>query len=247
MKLGIMQPYLFPYIGYFQLINSVDKFIAYDAVNFIKKGWINRNKILLNGREFIFMVPLKDASSFNTIAQTEINDALYPEWRNKFLKTLRLSYTNAPHYQAVFDLVTSVFSETTPHTISDLASVSLVETMSYLNIKTEFIRAGEDNNNRYKEVENKQKANPELMAKDRVSAICKAEQMDAYINPIGGKELYSKEYFADQGITLNFIKSANIQYPQFGGDFVPWLSIIDVMMFNAPDKVLEMLDSYSLE
>jgi hypothetical protein len=234
MKLAIMQPYIFPYIGYFQLIHAVDKFVAYDDVTYIKQGWINRNKILLNGKEFIFTVPLKNASSFTTIAQTEINQNLYDGWRNKFYKTLDQAYRKAPFYQPVSELITTVF-DARHTTIAELAVASITASSTYVGLQREFVptATGYGNN--------------DLKAKDRVLDICRKEKADVYVNPIGGKELYAKEEFAQSGITLHFVKSHNIVYPQFNNEFVPWLSIIDVMMFNAPADVMKLLAEYDLE
>lgn len=90
MKIAIMQPYIFPYIGYFQLINAVDKFIIYDDVNYIKQGWINRNKILLNNEDYLFTFPLKNASSYKKINEIELSENLYSKWKIKFFKTLEV-------------------------------------------------------------------------------------------------------------------------------------------------------------
>ena len=138
MTIGIMQPYIFPYIGYFQLINSVDKFIIYDRVSFIKKGWINRNKILLNGKDFVFSVPLKNASSFEEINKTQIEQELYRKWIVRFLKTLKINYANASNFSDTYGLIASVFNNEFD-SISELASNSIEQTMKYIGINTEFM------------------------------------------------------------------------------------------------------------
>lgn len=234
MKLGIMQPYTFPYIGYFQQINLVDKFVVYDDVTFIKQGWINRNRILLNGRDHIFTVPLKDASSFRNIRDTEINQKLYALWLPKFLKTLTQAYSKAPMYKQVYDLVANVFNEPAT-TISELAVKSITETCSHIGIDTQFLLTSTGYNNN------------DLKAKDRVLDICHKEHASVYINPIGGKELYSKQEFAAHGLELHFVRAANVHYRQFSGDFIPSLSIIDVMMFNSPEAIQDLLKEYVLE
>lgn len=229
-----MQPYIFPYIGYFQLIHSVDKFVVYDDVSYIKQGWINRNKILLNGNDFIFTVPIKNASSFTTIRNTAINHQLYEAWRTKFLKTMTQAYAKAPYYSVVYNLVASVLHEM-HDTICSLATASLLETSEYLGLSTKFILSATAYNNN------------SLKAKDRIIDICRKENVNNYINPIGGKELYSKDEFSNGGITLRFIKSHKIAYIQFNNEFVPWLSIIDVMMFNKPGDIKSMLNEYDLD
>jgi hypothetical protein len=240
MTIGIMQPYIFPYIGYFQLINSVDKFIIYDRVSFIKKGWINRNKILLNGKDFVFSVPLKNASSFEEINKTQIEQELYRKWIVRFLKTLKINYANASNFSDTYGLIASVFNNEFD-SISELASNSIEQTMKYIGINTEFMTTAGKRKNPFYEIEEKMNMNENLTATDRVISICQSENATRYCNPIGGMSLYSKEYFAQNGIDLKFIKSKNVIYNQFKNEFVPWLSIIDVMMFNTPDYIKILL------
>ncbi|MCD6012866.1 MAG: WbqC family protein [Flavipsychrobacter sp.] len=234
MKLGVMQPYIFPYIGYFQLINAVDRFVVYDDVTFIKGGWINRNKILLNGAAHVFTVPLKNASSFVTIGNTEINHALYDSWKNKFMKTLEQAYRKAPYYETGYKLVSGVLNSKS-NTIGELAAKSIIDTCSYIGVKTDFVTTA----THY--------GNSELKAKDRVIDICKKEGADTYLNATGGKELYDKDDFRNNGLELKFIKTHGISYPQLGNEFVPWLSIIDVMMFNSPEAIQGFLKECSFE
>jgi hypothetical protein len=231
MKLAVMQPYLFPYIGYFQLINAVDKFVIYDDVNFINKGWINRNKILINGKAYLFTVPLKDASQNKLIRDIEVVDD--GNWRSKFLKTIEMSYKKAPYYGYVFPIVSKIILSVSK-SISELIRQSIIEINQYLNIGTIIQDSSAIYNNRH------------LKAEDRIINICRKEGADQYINPSGGTELYSKERFEQEGITLSFMKSENIDYRQLSDTFVPWLSIIDVLMFNSTDKAGEYLDAYEL-
>lgn len=229
-----MQPYIFPYIGYFQLINAVDRFVVYDDVTFIKGGWINRNKILLNGAAHVFTVPLKNASSFVTIGKTEINHVLYDGWKNKFLKTLEQAYKKAPFYEAGCVLVTGVLNSNA-YTIAELAAKSIKDTCNYLGISTEFVLTA----THY--------GNSELKAEERVKDICRREGANTYINATGGRELYDKDDFEKAGLKLQFIKTHSISYPQLGGEFVPWLSIIDVLMFNSQETIQGFLKECSFE
>ena len=233
MTLGIMQPYLFPYIGYFQLINSVDKFVIYDDVNFIKQGWINKNRILLNCNEYAFTVPLSNASSFQTIDKTAINYKLFPAWKDKFLKTLAQAYTKAPNYAVVAELVNNVLSQN-QETISQMALTSIADIYSYLGLEKDIVPTSACYNNN------------EFKASERVIDICKKEGATAYINPIGGQELYAKAAFAAAGLQLNFIKSHKIEYPQFKCAFVPWLSIIDLLMLLSKEQIILYLSAYEL-
>ena len=233
MRLAIMQPYIFPYIGYYQLMYTADKFVVYDDVNFIKQGWINRNKILLNGKDFVFTVPLANASSFIHINETERNQNLYQGWKVKFLKTAEQAYAKAPNFTQVFELVSEVFNKPCK-TISDLCVASLLATNEYLGINTPVVTTstGYDNN--------------QLKAKERVIDICRQEHATEYVNPIGGMELYSKDVFAEVELQLYFIKSKAIHYRQFKNEFVPWLSIIDIMMFNPVSEITGFLNEFEL-
>jgi hypothetical protein len=233
MKLAIMQPYLFPYIGYFQLIKAVDKFVIYDDVNFIKQGWINRNAILVQDKSWMFSVPLVNQSSFSKIKEVNVNDRLYVSWQKKFLRTIEQSYRKAPFFKEVLNLVTTVFDiQENEISISELATRSLLATSAYLGINTPFVSSSSIYDNQA------------LSGPERVIDICKKENASQYINPIGGQELYNSMEFGQS--ELEFIKSLPINYTQFNNEFVPWLSIIDVMMFNSPEDINVMLDQFEL-
>ena len=235
MKLAIMQPYLFPYIGYFQLINTVDKFVIYDDVNFIKQGWINRNNILVQGKPYLFTLPLKNQSSFSKINEVFVNSTQYDSWRKKSIRTLEQSYKKAPFFKDVYDLVDNVLDVGDKEIdIATIATKSLVEISKYLEIKTEFVFSSSIYDN------------DELSGKTRVIDICKKENATSYINPIGGQELYDKVFFKESGLELSFIKTMPIEYNQFKNGFVPWLSIIDVLMFNSIEETKFLLNKFEL-
>lgn len=228
MKIAIMQPYFFPYIGYFQLVNAVDKFIIYDDVNFIKGGWINRNRILLNDQDFMVNIPMEGASSFKKINEINIGKN-----KEKLFLTIRQAYKNAPFYNEVIPLITEIIQFNNDN-LALFISNSISKIIEYLNINTEIILSSEI------------KKDNDLRAQAKVIAICEILGANEYINAIGGQELYSKEMFAKNGLILEFIQSKPIVYNQFKNDFVPWLSIIDVMMFNSPEVIKQMLNEYEL-
>ena len=232
MKVAIMQPYLFPYIGYFQLINAVDKFVVYDNIQFTKKGWINRNRILVNKKDEYFTVPLKKDSDYLDIVQRELAVNSREE-RAKILRKITEAYRKAPHFQPVFQLVQDVFNQEEDN-LFRFIYYSLMQTCSYLQLNTELI------------ISSSLAVDPSLRSQAKVLAICQAIQADTYINPIGGTELYSKDTFAAHNIELGFIKSDEIVYKQFDHDFIPWLSIIDVMMFNEKEKIKQHLDAFTI-
>ena len=228
-----MQPYFMPYIGYFQLINTVDKFIFYDDVTFIKQGWINRNQILINNQASLFSIPLSNASSRVLIKDVLVTEKAYEKWKKSFLNSILFSYKKAKNYEAISNLIHSIL-EQQPKTISELAIRSVIEVSRYLGIKTAF------------EVSSETYQNTHLSGQDRVLDICENENVLTYINPIGGVELYSKNVFLQHGMELFFIQSNKSVYKQFSGEFVPFLSIIDVMMFNDIEEIQEQLNNFHL-
>ena len=233
MRIAIMQPYIFPYIVYFQLIMAVNRFIVYDDVTFIKQGWINRNRILAKDAPLFFTIPLSGVSSYKIIRDVSINKALYAGWRNKFFKTLDQYYRKAPHYKQVLPIIKDVFYDE-PRQISVLAIRSIKAVCSYLAISTELVETAINYRNSH------------LKAEDRVIDICCQENAQVYVNVAGGKKLYSHENFRKNGIELKFLKSGDICYKQFEYPFVPWLSIIDVMMFNSPETIHQIVNQYEL-
>lgn len=231
MKLAIMQPYIFPYIGYFQLINAVDKFVVYDDVNFINKGWINRNNLLIANKPFLFTIPLQDASQNRLIR--DIRLVKEEGWKHKFLRTIEQSYKKAPRFNEIFSLINGVLFSGAEN-IGTLASQSLRAVTEYLGIPAEFV----DTSAVY--------CNNHLKAQERILDICMREKADHYINPVGGMEIYTRQLFEDRGVKLNFLRSQAGPYRQFDGEFTPNLSMIDVLMFNAKETIGQMLQSYEL-
>jgi hypothetical protein len=231
MKLAIMQPYIFPYIGYFQLLNYVDKFVIYDDVNYINKGWINRNNILVSNRASLFTIPLMEASQNKLIKEIEI--VKENKWKLKFLKTIHGSYVKAPLFEIVYPIIEKIilFEE---RNISKYILNSLKEINLYLDIQTELVSTSSI----YK--------NSSLNGQYRILDICRIEAANEYINPIGGKDLYSKEAFTEQNIQLYFIKSKEIKYKQLSDNFIPFLSMIDVLMFNKKSEVISLLKEHEL-
>lgn len=229
-KIAIMQPYFFPYIGYWQLINAVDKYVVYDDVNYIKSGWINRNNILLNGAKHLITLPLEEASSFKLINEISITKNMV--LKNKLIKTIKNAYSKAPYFENVMSIIEPLILNNS--NIAMLNYNIILAIKKYLNINTEILLSSniEKNNN--------------LKAQDKVIHIAHILGANEYINAIGGQELYSREDFSKENIKLSFLKTGDIKYTQFRNEFVPNLSIIDVMMFNSPETIREMLDDFEL-
>ncbi|WP_321280959.1 WbqC family protein [Marinifilum fragile] len=231
-SVAIIQPYVFPYLGYFQLLYSVENVVFYDDVNFIKRGWINRNKILVNGKEFMFTIPLQKASQNKLI--NEIGLVENQLFIQKFRQQLRSAYKKAPYYAEVNDVIESVFVGEYSN-IGDLAIVSILAICRYMNMDLNWMKSSEE----FCETKGQAKA-------DRLISVSKMLACDTYINPVGGKTLYHKDYFAKHGIDLGFIESGKVKYKQFENDFVPYLSIIDILMFNDKTTVLELLNNFDI-
>ena len=231
MKVGIMQPYFMPYIGYFQLMKAVDKYVIYNDVNYINRGWVARNNILINEKKQLFTIKLQGASQNKHFTEIQILDDF-----RKLTKTLEMNYSKAPFFQPTMELMNKIFSF--PEKRLDLfIKNSFEQILSYLDIDTELILSSDI------------KKDNSLKGQDKILDICKILQADTYYNAIGGKELYDKKEFANNGISLCFLRTnENIQYQQFPNmDFVPNLSIIDVLMFNSVEVVNKMLNDYVLE
>jgi hypothetical protein len=222
MKLAIMQPYFFPYIGYFQLIAAVDTFIVYDNIKYTKKGWINRNRMLQNGKDVMFSLPLKSDSDYLDVCERELATDFN---RDKLLNQFNGAYRRAPHFTETFPLVEQIVRYEDTNLFRFLHH-SILKTCEHLDITTE-IRISSDI-----------AIDHDLKNQDKVLALCAAVGASTYVNAIGGMELYSKETFREKVIDLKFIRSRPFEYPQFGDAFVPWLSIIDVMMFNSREETL---------
>jgi hypothetical protein len=232
MKLGIMQPYIFPYIGYFQLINAVDKFVIYDDIEYTKKGWINRNRILLNGADSLFSLPLRKDSDFCHVNHRFLADS-YADFVKKFKGQLVSAYSKAPFYKDVYPLIEKCLDYEN-HNLFDFVYNSLINVTRYLNIETPFV------------VSSTLHLDEQLKGEAKVIYINKQLNSSVYINAIGGQSLYSKDTFSNSGLDLKFIQSNTIVYPQFKNEFVSNLSIIDVMMFNSPDQIKGYLNAFTL-
>jgi len=231
-KLGIMQPYIFPYSGYFQLMNLVDLYVVWDNIQYTKKGWINRNRMLLNGKPELFTVPLKKDSDYLDIVDRELSDS-WPIESFKLLNKIKTAYHKAPMFNDVYPLIARCISYNDTNLFNFIVH-SLHEVGDYLDITTPLITSSTID------------IDHSLKSDKKVMAVCKALGADHYINPIGGVELYNKDEFKDNGLDLNFCKAKPIEYKQFNNGFVPWLSIMDCMMFNTRDQLQIMLKEYTL-
>ena len=231
MKLAIMQPYFFPYLGYWQLIHAVDKFIVYDNIQYTKKGWINRNYFLRNGEKVLFSIPLKKDSDFLNVVDRKISDDFNKE---KLLNQLREAYKNAPFFNQIFPIICDIFRYEQDN-LFDFIFYSIKKICEVLNIKTELV------------VSSHLQIDHALKSEEKVIALCKYEKADIYINAIGGQTLYDSKTFNDARIELQFIEMKSLVYPQKSTEFVPYLSIIDVLMNVGIEGVKEHLNAFELK
>jgi hypothetical protein len=229
-RLAIMQPYFFPYIGYFQLIAAVDTFIVYDNIKYTKKGWINRNRMLQNGRDVMFSLPLKSDSDSLDVRERELAVNFNPE---KLLNQFREAYRHAPCFGQTFPLLEQIVRHEDTNLFSYLHH-SIVGVCQHLGIATQIL------------VSSGIAIDHDLKSQDKVLALCEAVGANMYVNAIGGMALYSKADFRKRDIELKFVRSKEFEYTQFGDPFVPWLSIIDVMMFNPVEVVQSQLTQVDL-
>ena len=220
-----MQPYFFPYIGYFQLIKAVDVFVLYDNIEYTKKGWINRNRFLLNGSDALFSIPLRKASDYDNIDQRQLSDDFD---RRKLLNRIRAAYRKAPCITNAMELFRRAieYQETN---LFQYIKHSITMLCDALEIGTTIVDSSTV------------QIDHSARGQDKVLAICDALQATTYINAIGGVDLYQHDAFNEREIELQFIEPACHPYQQFEQPFVNRLSILDVLMFNSVETVRDLI------
>lgn len=230
MNVSIMQPYFIPYIGYFQLIHASDIFVIYDNIKYTKKGWINRNRLLQNGKDVLISLPLKKDSDYLDVCERKISSDFD---KPKFLNYIKALYNRAPYFNQTYSLFEEIiyFND---NNLFNFIYNSLIKILKHLNINTKII------------ISSTVDIDHNLKSQDKVLAICKSLHAHTYINAIGGIELYDTKTFKEQNIYLKFIKSNPIIYKQFNNNFVSWLSILDILMFNSVENISQMLNQHTL-
>lgn len=233
MKVAVMQPYFFPYLGYFQMIAAVDAFIVWDDVQYIQRGWVNRNRILLNGEPVYITLPLEKAPLTANIDERRIADI--NSAKNKIMGQLQSAYRKAPYYAETRALVEAVLSIPDSQLAAFLFH-SLQIICKHLEVEENLILSS-----------SMPKDKTIVGGTPRIIDICKSLQAEMYVNASGGRELYRASDFLEQGIALRFMAMNSIEYDQGLMDFVPHLSIIDVLMFNGREATRELLQQYTLQ
>lgn len=227
-----MQPYFMPYIGYFQLINAVDVFVIYDNIEYTKKGWINRNRILVNGNAEYFTLPIKKGSDFLHVNQRFLADTFSHD-KQKILVKIKECYRKAPNFEETYFLIEEIFSFDITN-LFEFINNSIIQTCNYLEINTKIIISSTLN------------IDHNLKSQEKVLAICKELNASEYVNPKGGIELYSKKTFEKNSFKLSFLETKDFQYKQLGELFIPFLSIIDVLMNNKCEYYKFFLNEFKL-
>ena len=232
LKVAIMQPYFLPYIGYWQLMCNVDVFVLYDDIKYTKKGWINRNRFLLNGKPEYFTLPLKNDSDYLDIRQRQISDKFDKE-KIKIIRRFYNAYRNAFFFHEGKYLLDEIFNCEEKNLFQFIYN-SIEKIRILLCITSCLVLSSTLGIPR------------QLKGQDRVIAICKALDATDYINLIGGMALYDRNFFSAQKIRLHFQKTCSLQYKQYHYEFVPNLSIIDSIMFLGQEKLKEKLSEIEL-
>lgn len=228
MIIAIKQPYFLPYIGFWQEVKAVDKYVFFDDVNYINRGWINRNYILVNGMKFLFTLSLKEASQNKHINEIEISDNF-----ERLRKTIEFAYKKAPFFCPTMELLNKILTYENRN-LSRFVGNSIEEISNYLGFSTSFLYSSE--------IEKDER----LHKQDKLIDICERLNADAYYDSTGAITMYDKPTFNAHNINLSFVKSSILPYKQFNNEFVPGLSIIDVLMFNDINKINEMLSAFEL-
>lgn len=228
-----MQPYIFPYIGYYQLIDAVDNFVVFDDVNFIMRGWINRNNILLNGNKYLFSIPLDKPSQNKLICDTKLH--FTEQDKRKFLKLLSSAYGKAPYFNDVYPLLEDIILYP-DNDLTNYLCNSLIKTCEYIGIKTNILRSSQIEHNTH------------LRAEKKIIDICKKIGTSMYVNLPGGRELYNSDNFQQENINLRYINILldKITYKQFNNEFVASLSCLDLIMFNSKPELNSIIKQYTV-
>ena len=236
MRLAIMQPYLFPYIGYFQLINKVETLILHDNIQYVKRSWINRNR-LRNSEESadFFTLPLERSSNYHDIVKKRIHEKEFIKFKSRLINRVKNNYSKADYFIEGLEILENCLAHRS-NNLFDFLHNSIVKTLDYLCIDTSIL------------ISSKISIDHSLKAQDKVIELCKASDCTEYWNVYAGYELYDFKDFNKYNIKLNFIEpSQSMFYNQRSSNFIPDLSILDVIMNNSIDQVKDLLKEYKVK
>lgn len=231
-SVAVMQPYVFPYVGYFSLVQACDRFVFFDDVNHRPRGWVHRNRILLGGRDHLFTVPLAGASQNGWIVDTRLHDLA--AFRRSFISLLQQAYRRAPHHDAGMDYVEQVLAADCT-TIAELGQRSVELACRRIGLERPFLCASQAF-----------AVSRGIGRSERLMAITRALGATRYVNSIGGRALYEPGDFEAHGLELAFVEPQLRPYAQVGAQaFVPGLSIIDLFMHLDATEVRRHVAAFS--
>ncbi|MFC5453923.1 WbqC family protein [Prosthecobacter fluviatilis] len=233
MRLAIMQPYFLPYIGYFQLMKAADRFVFLDDVNYINRGWINRNRLRTPQGPAWFTLPLIGASQNRLICEIDIKTD--DGWKRSLERTISITYSKAPFFADIFPLFQSWLSSASGN-LAQYLSRNLQDIAAWLGLDTQMVPSSSIY------------PKGELRGQHRILDICLREGADMYVNPPGGRELYDASVFSSSGVQLQFLKPElqNLQLVSAGEDG-PVLSILDLMMYNSQQSLRQAVSTFHVE
>ena len=233
---SITQPALFPYLGYYQLVAGADTFVSYTDVTFMKGKWVNRNRYLSKQGIVSFTLPLKNASSYKKICNTEIDKNRFILWRDKLIRGLSQVYSNCPYKNDTLEIIADTFS-TQVFLLDEICHRSIFLVFKYIGLTLDLVPSSYFDNE-------------DLGRVDRLIDICKQTQSTRYVNSIGGVNLYRQQDFDADGIQLSFLRSRSYEYRQHQMgkqcDFVANMSMIDILMNRSHLEIRAMLEEYDL-
>jgi hypothetical protein len=245
MKIGIMQSYFFPYLGYFQLIDSVDEFLIYDAVSFRKRSWITRNKILDKGSNSCINITANVVGQSSNKLIKEITLDKNLKWKKKLLNLIFFNYKKAKHFNIIYPFLKKIIEQQENY-LHSYNSLIIAEICKLLNFGTKIEFKNYALENIEHNLINDKDISKESIKSERIIRLCKYKKATTYINPSGGKELYDKGFFNGNNIELLFIKTLDYKYEQFGETFTPNLSIIDILMHAGIEETKKIIKKYTL-
>lgn len=231
-RIAIMQPYFLPYLGYWQLMGYVDRFVVYDDIQFTKKGWIHRNRYLNNGSDQMFTLPLKKGSDFLDVAERRLSDSWGDE-RRKLKRKIEGAYNKKLKFHEAMPIFEACI-ECQESNLFEFIFGSIKTVSRVLDINTELLVSSELGNSKH------------LKGQERVLEICKTLGATEYVNPIGGYGLYNQKAFSEQGVDLKFHKIGDVHYDQAQKHYIQNLSVLDMLMFVGVEGVKSELDNFEL-
>lgn len=219
----ILQPGFMPWLGFFELMYQCDLFVFLDDVQYTKRDWRSRNKIKGPDGPIWLNVPVKTKSRFKQlIKNAEIDNS--QNWIKRHLKTLKMAYSRAPYFDMFYPVLEEVYNSSWNLLCNiDLELIKLI--MRELGLKRKLLRSSE------MQIPFKDQAD------ERIIEICKTCNATHFYNGAAGRAIYDSKHFKKYDIALEFQDYKHPAYHQQWGNFVPFLSIIDLIFNHGPESL----------